>query len=110
MHARANRIIEDAGKTGSYKTSSINEHEFRLIKLIAISSDMVEKAYIEGRPNVITDYLNDLSSSFSSFYESCPILKSEADTKAFRVAITNAFKETSSAMLHLLGIEPLARM
>ena len=81
MHARANRILEEAGQAESYDIGDVSEPEFTLLKLIASSPDMVEKACAEGRPNVIADYLNDLSSSFSKFYDKCPILKAEAGRK-----------------------------
>ena len=61
-------------------------------------------------PNVLTDYLNDLSSEFSKFYENCPVLKADGKKIGLRFELTRAFKETSATMLGLLGIEALSRM
>jgi arginyl-tRNA synthetase len=111
MHARANRILEEgAGIRLKHDTSDINDYEFRLAKQMAMAQEMVDKACAEGKPNVITDYLNDLSSEFSKFYENCPVLKAEEKKIGLRLEITRIFKETSARMLGLLGIEALSRM
>lgn len=111
MHARANRIVQDAGrKREELEMPEITDREFELIKLIATSKDIVEKCCREGRPNIITDYMNELSSSFSKFYEFCPVLKAEKGTREFRIRLTEMFRDTSSSMLALLGIEALNKM
>ena len=111
MHARANRILEEgAGIRPKHDTSEINDYEFRLAKQMAMAQEMVDKACAEGKPNVITDYLNDLSSEFSKFYENCPVLKADDKKVGLRLEITRIFKETSARMLGLLGIEALSRM
>ena len=72
---------------------------------------MVEKAAIELRPNVTTEYINELAYSFSRFYENSPILKAQShDEKAFRIALTKSFKDTIKIQLELLGIDALERM
>jgi arginyl-tRNA synthetase len=91
-------------------TSEINDYEFVLAKLLSSAHDMIEKACSEGKPNVLTDYLNDLSSEFSKFYENCPVLKADGKKIGLRFELTRAFKETSATMLGLLGIEALSRM
>jgi len=111
MHARANRILEEgAGIRSKPDTSEINDYEFRLVKLLSFAQEMVEKSCQEGKPNVITDYLNELSSEFAKFYENCPVLKAEEKKIGLRLEITRMFKETSATMLGLLGIEALSRM
>lgn len=111
MYARANRILEDAkSKRTKLQFSDISDHEFALVKHIAMAKDIVEKACSEGRPNVITDYINELSASFSKFYEFCPVLKAEDSKRGFRIALTMLFRDVSASMLRLIGIEPLQRM
>jgi arginyl-tRNA synthetase len=44
------------------------------------------------------------------FYESCPILKSDADTRRSRLALASLTAVTLKKGLNLLGIEPLQRM
>ncbi|MDE1865472.1 MAG: arginine--tRNA ligase [Candidatus Micrarchaeota archaeon] len=111
MCARANRIIEE-GASIKLKpdTSSINDYEFSLLKRISMAQEIVEKARSEGKPNIVTDYLNSLSSEFSKFYENCPVLKAEEKKQGLRIEITRLFRGTSARMLGLLGIEALSRM
>jgi arginyl-tRNA synthetase len=111
MHARANRIIEEAHGIGAKPdTSEVNDYEFNLIKRISMAREIIEKARAEGRPNVITEYLNILSSEFAKFYENCPVLKAEEKKMGLRLEVTRLFKETSATMLGILGIEALSRM
>ena len=113
MHARASRIIEDSkapiGRRS--KMPEISDSEFALVKLISKADSMIEKAANELRPNVITDYVLELSYAFSSFYDNSPILKAATDDeRAFRLRLTSAFRSTAKEMLELLGIEALERM
>ncbi len=111
MHARANRIVLEAGATTDMKIpDDIEDSEFSLIKMIAQTDEIVAKASNESRPNVITDYLGALSSEFSGFYERCPVLKAPEGRRGFRIALTRAFRDSSAAMLKLLGIDAPERM
>jgi arginyl-tRNA synthetase len=111
MCARANRIIEEgASITAKPDTSELNDYEFVLLKRISMAQEIIEKACLEGKPNIVTDYLNTLSSEFSKFYENCPVLKAEERKKGLRLEITGLFAETSAKMLGILGIEALQRM
>jgi arginyl-tRNA synthetase len=115
MHARATRILEESPKEfinkKVTKLPKIQDGEFALVKLLSKQLDMIEKARVELRPNVITDYISDLAHAFASFYENFPILKAESEEqKAFRIALTSSFKSAMKNMLELLGIEALERM
>ncbi len=114
MHARATRILEEAPKEllrAEAAMDSITDHEFRLIKLLSMEGDIVEKAARELRPNSIAEYVNDLAHGFSSFYENSPILKAESeDEKIFRLRLAGAFKGSMKRMLGLLGIDAIERM
>jgi arginyl-tRNA synthetase len=112
MYARASKILEKAA--AEVNTSSIDYSmltrgiDFELLKLISAAQDKVEKACREFRPNVISDYLLELSSAFSKFYETMPVLK--GDAKPLRLAITKAAMQAIGNMLILLGIKPLERI
>ncbi len=114
MHARATRILEEAPKgllAKELSYSDISDHEFGLVKLLSKADLIAEKAAHELRPNVIAEYINELSQTFAAFYDRSPILRAESDAqKAFRLQLALAFKNTTKAMLALLGIEALDRM
>ena len=111
MHARANRIVLEAGaKAAENVPEDVDDTEFSLVKTLAQTEEMIAKASNESRPNVITDHLCALSSEFSRFYERCPVLKAPEERRAFRISLTRAFRDTSAKMLGLLGIDAPERM
>lgn len=116
MYARASRILEKAGldakklklKKDDYKKIE-HSYDFELIKLIGSAQEIVEKACKELRPNVVAEYLIDISLAFGKFYEQMPVLKAE-DSKEVRLAIVTATRQVIFNMLALLGIEALESM
>ncbi|MGC8537409.1 MAG: arginine--tRNA ligase [Candidatus Micrarchaeia archaeon] len=115
MHARASRLIEDS-KLERLQASDVDfsvltsEQEFNLVKQLMMGKYVLEKSYRELRPNVLTDYANDLAQAFSKFYESSPILKAEENTRNARLLLVMAFKDMIGGVLRVLGITPLERM
>ncbi len=115
MHARAERILESAGngnKRYDIKNGySFSSQEFELVKRISYANIILEKAVRECKPNIVVEYLMDLSTSFGKFYEAVPILKAESDDiRESRLAITQAFARLSSELLDALGITAVKRM
>ncbi len=113
MHARATSIIEKAGYTESLKVDDYKQmtrgYDFELIKLLGNAEEIVRKACVELRPNVIAEYLIDISSAFSRFYENMPVLTG-GDAMRLRLAIVIASKQVINNMLGLLGIETVEKM
>lgn len=110
-YARASRIIEKAGTftaPGPF-THMSRGHDFELVRLMGQFNEIVEKACNEYRPNVITDYLLNLSSAFSRFYEAMPVLKG-GEAMEERLAIVSAFRQVVRNALALLGIGVVERM
>jgi arginyl-tRNA synthetase len=115
MHARATRILEEAPRELLTRKQSelpaMSEDEFLLIKTVSKEHHILEKAANELRPNVITEYINELAYSFATFYEKSPILKAESEAeKVFRLKLTASFKGAMKRMLEILGIDALERM
>ncbi len=55
-------------------------------------------------PHRLCGYLFDLAQAFSAFYEQCPVLKAESDTRASRLALCAATLAVLDQGLDLLGI------
>jgi arginyl-tRNA synthetase len=55
-------------------------------------------------PHRLCGYLFDLAQLFSSFYDECPVLKAEGDTRASRLALSAATLAVLDQGLDLLGI------
>jgi len=61
-------------------------------------------------PHRLVSYIYGLANAFTSFYDACPILKAEPETRASRLALTRLVGRTISSGLALLGIEVPERM
>lgn len=116
MYARASRIIEKAAVGfGKLKLNDKNysmierDYDFELVKMLGSAQDIIEKACREYRPNVIAEYLIDLSLLFGKFYEHMPVLTSD-ESKSIRLAIVMATRQVIYNMLDLLGIEAVESM
>ncbi|WP_212834550.1 arginine--tRNA ligase [Catellatospora sp. TT07R-123] len=58
----------------------------------------------------ITVYLQALAGAYTSFYDTCPVLKSEGEVRASRLALCDLTGRTIARGLDLLGIAAPARM
>lgn len=62
------------------------------------------------KPNLIADYLYDLSKKLNSFYNNCPILNQEAEILKSRAMLIKKTGELLKDGLSLLGIKVLNKM
>jgi arginyl-tRNA synthetase len=79
------------------------------IKLL-LFGEVLPQVLEDFRPNLLANYLYELASSFHSFFEACPVLKSEGQTRASRLALCELTARTLQTGLGLLGIEVPERM
>jgi arginyl-tRNA synthetase len=62
------------------------------------------------RPNLLANYLYELANAFHTFYEACPVLKSEEPARSSRLALCELTGRVLAKGLDLLGIKVPARM
>ncbi|WP_394825566.1 arginine--tRNA ligase [Pendulispora albinea] len=74
-----------------------------LAPAVQIVEDLLE-------PHRLAGYLYELATSFTSFYEKCPILSSTGELRASRLALAELTARTLSLALGLLGISVPERM
>jgi arginyl-tRNA synthetase len=122
-HARAQRILEKAeiksdSIEGNLSLLTSNE-EFDLIKVISRFPDEIRevvrglKQSVWGtsfQTNRIAAYCYKLAYTFSKFYDSHPVLKSEPNLRDARLKLVYAFKLTIASCLRILGIPIVERM
>jgi arginyl-tRNA synthetase len=71
----------------------------------------VVPAVLDGfKPNVLANFLYELAAKYHVFYEQCPVLTAEGETKASRLLLCDLFSRTIQTGLSLLGIEVPERM
>ncbi|MGL1959140.1 MAG: arginine--tRNA ligase [Colwellia sp.] len=90
----------------------IEPQEKALALKILQLEDVIDAVISECTPNLLCNYLYELSSLTMSFYEACPILKDgiAPDVKASRLALCQLIAKTLKQGLTILGIEVMDRM
>lgn len=111
-HARIQSLFAKAGEIDKSAVISITEtaeHQLALTLLrLSETLELVEK---DGTPNTLCNYLFELAGNFMTFYEACPVLKTE-DTaiRASRLQLAQLTANTLKTGLDLLGIAAPDRM
>lgn len=82
-----------------------HEAERVLIFTILKYHDVIELVVKELRPHILCNYLFDLATNFTTFYDQCPVLNAlDQNTKEFRLYLCKATKIVLEHGLNLLGI------
>lgn len=113
-YTRVSGILRRAGIDESFVAplQLLEEQEKQLsVKLLRLE-ETLQAVMKDAVPNLLCNYLYELSSQFMSFYEACPILKEgiEPDLKNSRLMLSILVARTLKQGLDLLGIEVMERM
>jgi arginyl-tRNA synthetase len=73
-------------------------------------AEVVPSVLNDFRPNLLANYLYELANAFHSFYEACPVLKSEEPARRSRLALCEVTARTLAKGLELLGIQVPEKM
>jgi arginyl-tRNA synthetase len=84
--------------------------EINLAKRLSQFAEVVPQVLNDFRPNVLANYLFELANSFHTFYEACPVLKSEEPTRSSRLALSSLTGNVLAKGLELLGIKVPEKM
>ena len=79
------------------------------IKLLKFP-DAINAAIENYRPNILCDYLYELSQLYSSYYQNLPFLKAEEGIRESRIKICSLTAKILKQGLHLLGIRTPERI
>ncbi|MFT6763483.1 MAG: arginyl-tRNA synthetase [Candidatus Aldehydirespiratoraceae bacterium] len=113
-HARINRVFIKAGidrtSVRSTPISVVEPQERALAMLILALPTAIDAAVESYQPHKLCTYMYDLASSFSAFYEHCPILASDEPVRSSRLALADLAGRTLERGLDLLGIEAPEQM
>ncbi len=112
-HARVNQILRKADAEGiGYGAVLVLEEpaEQQLALLLTRFGEVVDDVAQNLQPHKLCNYLYELAGAFSTFYEACPVMKSEGDVRASRLALIAATKNVIAKGLYLLGIDAPERM
>jgi arginyl-tRNA synthetase len=74
-------------------------------------AEALDGVVADYRPNLLTNYLFELSGKFSTFYEQCPVLRAETpELVRSRLLLCDLTARVLERGLNLLGIEAVERM
>ena len=86
------------------------ERELHLARLLARFGEVVPATLDDCRPNLLAAYLYELARAFHSFYEACPVLRSDLSTRSSRLVLCELTSRVLRLGMGLLGIRLLERM
>ena len=84
--------------------------EIHLTRLLARFGEVLPLVLEDHRPNLLANYLLELARAFHSFFEACPVLKSDEPIKSSRLALCELSARVLEKGLGLLGIRCPERM
>ena len=104
------RKLDDEVDFAAIKAHITEDGEVSLTRMLARYGEILPNVLDDLRPNILANYLLELARSFHSFFEACPVLQSEGDTKLTRLALCELTSRILKHGLSLLGIKTPDRM
>ena len=109
-HARARSVLRKNGglqmENEECYTGILENLEKRVIHQILLFPVVVQKVFETYKPNVLANYLYELTQTYNSFYAKHSVLQAETEEKKIlRVNITVLFAKVLKEGLELLGID-----
>ena len=109
---RIRSIFRKAGEPGPKidKLTLTDRSEINLAKRLCQFAEIVPQVLNDFRPNILANYVFELANSFHTFYEACPVLKSEEPVRSSRLALCDLSGRVLQRGLDLLGIKVPEKM
>ncbi len=116
-HARINSIFKTAKDKG-FDTSNLpkefvtisSEKAFDLIQLLGNYSEAIRQSAIQKAPHKITNYVNNLASSFHSYYNDEQVITDDHLKTMERLSLLNATRIVLKDALSLVGVSAPNKM
>ncbi|WP_169082968.1 arginine--tRNA ligase [Paenibacillus sp. PL91] len=109
-YARSSSILKKSGISGSpipsdsLASNELELQERSLLRHLAYWQETLQASVKELAPNLLCNYVYELSALFNHFYATCPILKSEGQARSLRLWLTERYKQTMQDALEILGL------
>ncbi|WP_038168010.1 arginine--tRNA ligase [Verrucomicrobium sp. BvORR106] len=92
------------------EVSFTEDAERQLALKLAQFGEAVHDVLDDFRPNLLAQYLYELAGFYHTFYEACPVLRSEGVVRNTRLVLADTTSRVLKSGLGLLGIETTDRM
>src|SRR2546423_2600616 len=111
-YVRIRSIFRKAGESAPRidKLILTDSAEINLAKRLCQFAEIVPQVLNDFRPNILANYLFELSNNFHAFYEACPVLKSPEPVRSSRLALCDLTARVLHRGLDLLGIKVPEKM
>ncbi|NLT29648.1 MAG: arginine--tRNA ligase [Propionibacterium sp.] len=113
-HARTCSVLREAEARGLALDTEVTALSEAPEQTLALQLSKFGEAVAEVadtlQPHKLCQYLFELAVAYSSFYQECPVLKSDGEVRDSRLALCRATRTVLARGLNLLGIEALERM
>jgi arginyl-tRNA synthetase len=111
-YVRIRSIFRKAGESAPKIDKLIlgDSAEINLAKRLCQFAEIVPEVLNDFRPNILANYLFELANNFHTFYEACPVLKSEEPARSSRLALCDLTARVLQRGLDLLGIKAPEKM
>ncbi len=104
-------VREETGRTPVATTLTLtNPAEINLAKRLCQFAETVPQVLNDFRPNILANYLFEVANGFHTFYEACPVLKSQEPARSSRLALCDLTGRVLHRGLDLLGIKVPEKM
>ncbi|MCZ6712080.1 MAG: arginine--tRNA ligase [Gammaproteobacteria bacterium] len=100
--------VDPSGLNGEVVATTAEEHA--LAAALVRLQEVLEQVAIDGYPHFLCAYLYELATTFTRFYEACPILNAPGEIRNSRLLLCRRTAETLHYGLGLLGIATVERM
>jgi arginyl-tRNA synthetase len=104
------RKLDTAFDAASAEILLSENEEIHLARLHARFGEVLPAVLEDFRPNLLANYLLELARAFHSFFEACPVLKSDEPARSSRLALCELTGRILASGLGLLGIRCPERM
>ncbi len=101
---------ERGGRRAATTLTLTNPAEINLAKRLCQFAEIVPQVLNDFRPNILANYLFEVANAFHTFYEACPVLKSEEPERSSRLALCDLTGRVLHRGLDLLGIKVPEKM
>jgi arginyl-tRNA synthetase len=92
------------------KLALADSAEINLAKRLCQFAEVLPQVLNDFRPNILANYLFEVANSFHTFYEACPVLKSEEPARSSRLVLCDLTARVMKHGLDLLGIKVPEKM
>lgn len=104
------RKLDEAFDASTAEISLEAAEEIHLARLQARFGEVLPTTLDDFKPNLLANYLLELARAFHSFFEACPVLKSDEPLRSSRLALCELSARILETGLGLLGIKCPERM